>query len=534
MFSWDTFQGLRDFYAGVFGAAYHFDHDHHHVEVSPAGLAQTIEVLKSDLGFLLLNDIAVVAAKDFPLYRRRDPAILWDVTYHLFQLESHQRLQVHVLLREGETLPSVLAWYPSAGLAEIEAQGYLRQEKSWVRPLELVLPPGNPNLSEPPYPSELHQWYLFDLLHPVTRGQGELLVESDEGRIINAKFQTGHWHRGWEVQAQGRTPLQMQPILDGLHPDGVALTNVAWMKTVEDFFLWRVPERAQAVRMLLMELSRCHHHLAVLKRLAVDLESSEGAQVCRDMIERIRALMALYSGARVATSTLAFGGLSHDLPPGWIQECAGVLESLAQAVPLYLKLVLRNPLCQRRLRVAGLSSQEALRLGLTGPALRAAGVNFDLRKSRPFYFYADIDFDVPVGMFGDAHDRGLIYCEEIYQSARISIQVLDNLPLGSVQADISGLSEFNSGHLPDELWRSWWGQADRVWGSQWTAVEGVDGELGFHLVLEPEHQRIWRLKIKSNAALLAQAVPSFLRGCPIANLAPALTSLNITASAVDR
>lgn len=534
MFSWGTFQELREFYAGVFGRAYHYDHDHHHVEVTVARLAHVMAVLKNDLGFLLLNDIAVVPTESHPIYAKRDPQIRWDVTYHLFQLESHQRLQVHVLLRDDEVLPTVTPWYPSAKRSETEALHLMRRQRPAVRPLVLELPPGNPNLSEPPYPAELHQWYLFDLLHPTMQGLGELIVETDQGKILAAQFQTGHWRRGWEEMARTRTVLQMQPLLDGLHPEAAALTNVAWMKTVEDFFLWRIPERAQAVRMLFMELARCQHHLGFLSRMAQHLDQPEGVRVCRDVSERIRALMNLYSGARVATSAIAFGGIPHDLPPGWVQECASVLDALTQFVRLYHKLVLRNPLCQRRLRVAGLNSQQVLSLGLTGPTLRAAGVNFDLRKSRPFYFYSDIDFDVPVGMNGDAHDRGLILCEEIQQSVRISIQVLDNLPLGAFIADIPGVVEFNHGSLPLEVWSDWWKSADRVWGSQWTAVEGADGELGFHLVLRPTDLRIWALKIKSNAGALAQAVPQFLRHCPIANLAPALTSLNITPSAVDR
>lgn len=534
MFSWGTFLELKEFYSGVFGPSYHFDHDHHHVEVTPARVVHVMGVLKNDLGFLLLNDIAVTKTQGHPSYAKRDPQIHWDVTYHLFQLESHQRLQVHVLLKDGEVLPSVTAWYPSAVRAQLEAQQTMQGTPRTVAPLELTIPASNPNMSEPPYPGELHQWYLFDLLHPAMRGQGELVVETDEGKILSARFQTGHWRRGWEEKARQLSVLQMLPLLDGLHPEASTITNVAWVKTVEDFFLWRVPERAQAVRMLFMELGRCHHHLGVLSRVAVDLEQAEGHRLCRDVSERIRALMDLYSGARISTCAVAFGGIPHDVPPGWVQECASVLEALAQVVRLYQKLVLRNPLCQRRLRVAGLSSQQVLSMGLTGPTLRASGVNFDLRKSRPFYFYADIDFDVPVGMFGDAHDRGLILCEEIYQSARIAVQVLDNLPLGAFQADLPGINELNHGTLAIETWAEWWKDADRVWGSQWTAVEGADGELGFHLVLNPHDLRIWGLKIKSNAGMLAQALPQFLQSCPIASLAPAMTSLSITASAVDR
>lgn len=534
MFNWDTFRELKDFYSAVFGPAYLFDHDHHHVSTNAAGLGRLVEVAKNDLGFLLLNTVSVARVKGHPMYAHRSTDCEWDVTYHLFQLESHQRLQVHVLLSPEERLPSVQEWFPSARAAEHAAMMKIRGEVAHVTPLSLPTPTTNPNLSEKPYPHELHQWYLFDLCHPVTRGEGELAVETDEGRVISSIFQTGHWRRGWEDMASQKTPLQMAPLLEGLHPEAAPITNVAWSKTIEDFFLWRIPERAQAVRMLFMELGRCHHHLSVLARLAVDLEQAEAVQVCRETVERLRSVFQLYGGSRVATGLTAFGGLPHDLPPGWMQECASVLESLKSAHKLYHRLVLRNPLCQRRLGHAGLTSQQALQAGLTGPSLRAAGVNFDLRKSRPFYFYADIDFDVPVGMRGTAHDRGLLLCEEIRQSVRILGQVLDNLPLGAFIADQDGLKEFNRGILPHSRWQEWWRGADRAWGAQWTAVEGADGELGFHVLLHPESQNLQHLHIKTNAIQVAQVVPLVLQSCPVSQVGPAMTSLAISASAVDR
>ncbi len=525
MFDWETFRGLKELYAGLFGPVdYHAEHDHHHVRARTSELRQVLKLAKRDLGYLLLNDVATV-----PLAEGG-----WRVTYHLYQLENHQRLQVHVRLGPGERLPEVGDVFPSSGRAQAEVVSAMEGQRLEVTPLAFPPLPSNPNLSEAPYPEELRQWYLFDLLHPVTRGQGELVVEVEEGRVRRSWYQTGYWRRGRSEEAQGRALARVRPLLDGLCPEAAALTGVAWAKTVEDFFLWRVPERAQAVRMLFMELARCHHHFAVLGRLAADLGQDEGMQVCREAMERLRSLFSLYGGSRMGTGVALFGGLPHDLPPGWVQECAGTLAGVREGVVLYQRLVLRNPLCQRRLRVAGLSSQAALDWGLTGPALRAAGVNFDLRKSRPFYFYPDIDFDVPVGMYGDAHDRGHVLCEEIHQSGRILGQVLDNLPLGPVMSDIAGLAELNRGTLPAETWREWWRQASRPSGTQWTALEGANGELGIHLELRPDADGVGHLRLKHNAGLLAQALPEFLQGCPVAQVGPALTSLDIAASAVDR
>lgn len=534
MFDWGTFRERKEFYTGAFGAAYRFDHDHHHVHLQARDLARAMEILRQDMGFLLLNDIAVVPTRGHQLYETLYPDTHWDVTYHLFHLEAHQRLQVHLLLAVGETLPSVGPWFPGSARFEQEARVRLGLEAQADKNLALPHAATNPNLSEAPYPAELHQWYLFGLNHKLTRHQWELAVEADHGRVKNSWLQTGHWRRQWEEQALGLELTHMQSMLDGLVPVGASLTNIAWVKTVEDYFLWRIPERAQAVRMIFMELGRIAHHLSVLADLAADLQIDEGQGVCREIRERCRALFHFYSGQRVATRVGAFGGLPTDLPPGWVQEAMSFMRGLDGALTLYRRMVAQHPMALRRLKHAGISAQDALEAGLTGPSLRAAGVNFDLRKSRPFYFYQDIDFDVPVGVRGDAHDRMLILLEECRQSLRILWQVIDNLPLGAFMIDLPGIEDFNGGTLAPDVWPEWWRGADRAWSAQYTAVEGVNGELGFHLVLRPEDTRIWSLKIKTNAVLLAQAAPQFLRECPVADLAPALTTLDIQASSVDR
>lgn len=534
MFDWAIFRERKDFYSGSFGRSYRFDHDHHHVHVSPRDFQRTLAILKHDMGFGLLSDIAVISVSNHPLYQAQYPLAQWDVTYHLFHLEAHQRLQLHLLLGAGEVLPSILDLYPGATRFEREAQERLGESVPTTRALTLPSYPTNPNLSEVPYPEELNQWYLFDLNHPTTRHQFALAVEADDGKIRHSWLQTGYWTRNWEARASELTPVGFAPLLDGLLPEAAPLVSCAWAKTVEDYFLWRIPERAQAIRMILMELSRIASHLRVLGHVAEELGVSEASQVCREMRERIRSVLGFYSGARMTTQATQIGGLAQNLPPGWVQEASSLLRGIDGALGLYRRMVTHHPLARRRLKVAGVTAREALEAGVTGPALRASGVNFDLRKSRPFYFYQDIDFEVPVGIHGEAHDRVLILMEENHQSLRILWQVLDNLPLGEIRIDVPGLDEFLRGQRMVSTWGEWYAKADRAWSAQYTAIEGPSGELGFHLGLGPESAVITSLKIKTNAINLAQSLPTFLRDCPVSELALALSSLNLEASAVDR
>lgn len=534
MFDWGQFRELKEFYSGAFGESYRFDHDHHHVEVRARDLARVMSILKNDMGFLLLSEIVPLDISAHGLYQQRYLDLKWDVTYHLFHLEAHQRFQVHLLLSTGETLPTITKWYSSAARLEREARARMGGASESQQPLQIPNYRTNPNLSEAPYPEELNQWYLFDLTHPMTRQQWALAVEATDGKILNTWFQGGYWGQNLEKRAPNFSCLNMQPLLDGLFPTATALTNVAWAKTLEDYFLWQIPERAQAVRMIFMELARLSHHLTVLAQIAESLQVDEGHQVCLEARENIRSLLQFYSGARVATKLGYFGGLSHDLPHGWIQEMTQFLKHLDGVIMLYSRMVTQHPLARRRLKHAKISAPEALEAGLTGPVLRASGVNFDLRKSRPFYFYKDIDFQVPVGVRGDSFDRALIYLEECRESQRILWQVLDNLPLGAIKMDQPGIDDFNQGKLDPSLWQEWVRKADRAWSAQYTAVEAAHGELGFHIVLSEETQKLSSLKIKTNAPLLAQALPTFLKGCPVSDLSVALASLNLDAAALDR
>ena len=534
MFNWSLFNSRKDFYIGAFAEAYSFDHDHHHVRVDARNLNRFMEILRFDMGFILLSDIVVTRADQHPTYQERFGDVEWDVTYHLFHLDAHQRLQVHMLLRAKESVPSIAHWFPSALPLELEVIRRIQQQPSTTQKLVLPKPRSNPNLSEPPYPEELSQWYLFDINHALTKGQWELAVESRQGRVLQSQLSSGHWKKRIEERVCQKPFFSTSAILDQLSADKSLMVNVTWTKTVEDYFHIKIPEKAMALRMIFIELSRIHHHLGVLKNIAHDLELPDPAQVCLEFRDHIKFLVSFYSARRLSLGPAFFGGLSHDVPPGWIQEVISFVRSLEKGLGLFHKMVALHPLARQRLKAGAISAQDALQAGITGPSLRAAGVNFDLRKSRPFYFYQDMYFDVPVGLNGDSHDRMLIFFEECHQSTKILNQLLENLPIGEFQSQESLVGLLNKPDISLADWRSAVLDAQRVWSSQYTAIEGANGELGFHLVLHPDSTQVYGFKIKSNALLLAHSLNLFLNQCPLVDLSPTLASMDINSSFLDR
>ncbi len=519
-----------DLLSGVFGSRYEFDEGQHHIAVRTRDARRVLGVLRQDLGYTLLSSVALVTTRGHE-HLQGDESTHWDLTLNLLNLEEHQRCQVHVLLGAGEELPDLEGLYP--GLAKSLQRA--RAEAEGPAPVPLVLPRvrRNPNLSEAPYPEELNQWYLFDLAHPLTRHQWELAVEAFDGKVQNTIFQSGYWRRGLSAKAPQLHLRSLAPLLDVVMPAAAPFVNVTWAKGLEDFFRWEIPERAQALRMVFIELSRLGAHLELLARMAEELQITEAAQLCREGGERIKQAFEFYSGARVTTNLATFGGMPHDLPPGWVQEAFSLLRSVESVLVQYLRLLTQNPLARRRLQVAGISGQTALGLGLTGPVLRAAGVNFDLRKAEPFYFYRDVDFEVPVGLRGEAHDRLLILLEESHQSLRILWQLLDHLPLGAVALDDDFLVRLNSFSLAEADWRERVQSARRPWCSQYTALESPYGEFGFHVVFSAAGPSPWALKIKTPAEALRMGLQEILRGCPVRDLALALSSLDLSPGALD-
>ncbi len=509
----------------------------HHIDLRPKDLLRWIQFVKNDLGYLTLVDMACLDRKRNTDQKHYE----FELSYLLFNMGSHQRLNLHVHFNSGEVVPSIISHFSVAGWMEreqIEMFGIsigIINDKSLLIPKGSVPPlrknaeilewpveedPGlpslrfNPNKSEKPYPEEAWVWKQYDILSPHTMGNFMWQVCFDPVRVVASHTRIGFFHRGLEKLFESKNWNHTMQLVDLIHPGAAPTYSTIWAKNLEEILSIRLPERAQAIRIVLLELARIVDHLTVLSEVTSALQKDE-SRLFINAREKIYELFERYSGHRQGMGSICLGGVRADLPHGWIIEYQDVANLLKKSL-----LTIHNSLLGQRnfrshLDHSPVNAQTVLQWGVGGPAMRASGLNFDLRKSQPLYFYQDVDFDVPVGIHGTSYDRYLIRYEEIHQSLRIITQVLDNLPLGELV--------YAGEQQPFNITPGW----------HYSSLESPNGEAGFYHHFLSE-MRTERLKVKTPSFTLTQALPEFVRDLEEWQLSGALASLGIRKSEQDR
>lgn len=524
MFSWKEFEKSKAILSHLGGNRYREEWGQHHIFIRPTELMDWMEFLREDLGFFTLVDLVAIETS----------AKAHELVYHLLNMGTHQRLNLHLLVNSPEIIPSVEQFFSNADWLERE-QAELYAIKFDNKKLPLLLKDGleeipcpqlryNPNKSEAPYPEERYQWKHFDLFSAETNGDFEWMVCFDPIKVVDSKMRIGFHHQGLEKLFINKDIIQILHLVDKINLSSAPSYSIAWAKTVEEMFRVKIPERAQAIRIVMLELARIADHLTTLAQICYQAKESEYRQILNAR-EKVYELFEKFIGKRTGMGLANIGGVKEDLPPGWVVEYQAVAEILHKNL-----IIINNSLISRNkfrefLDGEPLSAQAVLQWGVTGPSMRAAGLNFDLRKSQPFYFYQDIDFDIPVGIHGTAYDRYLIRFEEIFQSVRIITQVIDNLPLGEV------MNPAFSGNFiaVSEMLKSL--DSPREW--HYSGIESPSGEAGFLVRFEGTLKPA-RLKLKTPGFALAQAMPVLIRGLRQEQLATSLASLGLSRWEMDR
>jgi NADH-quinone oxidoreductase subunit D len=376
--------------------------------------------------------------------------------------------------------------------------------------------------------------------HPSTHGVLRLLLELDGETVINCIPDIGFLHTGVEKNMEAKTYQKaevMSDRLDYMNPVG---NNLAYSMAIEKLVDLDVPARAQAIRVILVELTRFQSHLVWLGTAALDLAAMSMFLYCFREREYILDVMELCSGQRMMTTYIRPGGLWRDVPVEFEAAVRNILKTFPKRIDQYEALLTRNPLMlDRTLGIGKLTGEECLNFGVTGPMLRASGVKWDLRKSRPYSGYEQYDFNVPTRTEGDVYARFLVRLEEMRQSLKIIRQALDKLPLGSVRSnnhkfvppprsEIGVSMEALIHHF--KLWTEGFNAPK---GSVYSAVESPRGELGVYVESDggPKPYRIhWRTPSFDNL----QSIPLMAKGVLVADLVAIIGSIDIVLGDVDR
>jgi NADH-quinone oxidoreductase subunit D len=376
--------------------------------------------------------------------------------------------------------------------------------------------------------------------HPSTHGVLRILLELDGEIVTRAVPDIGYLHRGDEKIAENMTYNQFVPYTDRLDYLAPLANNVAYALAVEKLMGWTVPPRCQVIRVICCELARISGHLLGMGALAMDCGAMTVFLYIFTEREKIYNLIELLTGARFTTSYTRIGGLTRDLPPGFVEQAKAFVEQFKGKIDELDHLLTRNKIFVDRNKGIGvISKEDAIDFGLTGPNLRGSGVYYDLRKDKPYLTYSEYGFSVPVGSVGDAYDRYLCRLEELRQSVRILEQALAHLPGGPINiGDGKGVLPHKDKVLTkmEELIHQFILVTEGIQapvGEVYFGAENPKGELGFYINSKGGGVP-YRLKIRAPSFVNLSILPKILPGHMMSDVVAILGSLDFVMGECDR
>ncbi len=375
--------------------------------------------------------------------------------------------------------------------------------------------------------------------HPATHGIFQNILTMDGEMIVDSVSTVGYIHRAFEKLAEHRPYNQITPITDRLNYCSSPINNMGWHMTVEKLIGAEIPKRAQYMRVIIMELSRIADHIVCDTVIAVDTGAMTGFLHLFQYREWIYEIFEEICGARLTTNIGRIGGMERDFSPKAWEKLDHFLKNFPIGLREFQKLVDRNRIfMDRTINVGGITVDMALDYGFTGPNLRAAGVDYDVRVANPYSSYEDFEFDIPVGTNGDTYDRYMVRMEEMWQSLRMIEQAVKNIPAGDFHAD---LPEF---YLPEKQdvynkmealiyhFKIVMGETAVPKGEVYHSVEGGNGELGFYLISDGGRQP-FRLHFRRPCFIYYQAYPEMIRGGMLSDAILTMSSMNVIAGELD-
>ena len=377
--------------------------------------------------------------------------------------------------------------------------------------------------------------------HPSTHGVLRLVLQLDGETVVSVQPTIGYLHTGIEKTAEEKKYQQVIPLVERMDYLSSHSNSLGFALSVEKLLGLEMPRRVQDIRLLLAELQRLNSHLVWLGTHGMELGAVSIMLYTFRERELLLDVNELIAGFRMFPSYIRVGGLREDLPPGFHESVARILDLLPGKIEEYEDLLTHNEIFRKRTRGVGvISGASALSYGLVGPIARGAGVPYDVRKAFPYCGYETYQFDVPVGTRGDVYDRYLVRIEEMRQSIRICRQALERIPpkgewavddprvvpppkdrvYTEMEALILHFLLYSQGFLVPR-------------GEAYVPVEGPRGEHGCYVVSDGGN-RPWRIKMRSPSMLACQALHEMIVGGMIADVIAVIGSIDVVMGDVDR
>ncbi|WP_143304884.1 NADH-quinone oxidoreductase subunit D [Chitinophaga vietnamensis] len=378
--------------------------------------------------------------------------------------------------------------------------------------------------------------------HPATHGVFQNILEIDGERIVSAESTVGYIHRAFEKIAERRPYYQITPLTDRLNYCSSPINNMGWHLTVEKLLGIETPKRVDYLRVIIMELARVADHLICNAVIGVDTGALTGFVYLMTYRELIYEIYEEICGSRLTTNIGRIGGFERNFSDAAFQKIERFLEEYPKALKEFETLLTRNRIfIDRTQGVGGISAERAMSYGFTGPNLRAAGIDYDVRVANPYSSYQDFDFTIPVGTTGDCYDRYLVRNAEMWESISIIRQAMDklkDLPKDIYHADVPAY------YLPDKKdvytkmealiyhFKIVMGETEILPGEVYNAVEGANGELGFYLISDGGRSP-YRLHFRRPCFIYYQAYAEMVKGAMLSDAIICMSSLNLIAGELD-
>jgi NADH-quinone oxidoreductase subunit D len=375
--------------------------------------------------------------------------------------------------------------------------------------------------------------------HPATHGIFQNILKVDGERILSAEPTIGYIHRAFEKIAERRAYYQITTLTDRMNYCSSPINNIGYEMAVEKLAGISVPKRVDYMRIIMMEMARIADHIICNSVIGVDTGALTGFTHIWQWREKIYDMYEEVSGARLTTNMGRIGGFERDFSPLFHEKIKSFIKEFPAAFQEFSNLLERNRIFMDRCIGAGpITAERALEYGFTGPNLRAAGVDYDVRIAEPYSSYNDFDFTIPVGVNGDTYDRFMVRQEEIWQSFYLMKNAYENLPEGSFHADVPEFflppKELVYSNMEALIYqfKIVMGEIPIPAGEVYHAVEGGNGELGFYIISDGGRSP-YRLHFRRPCFIYYQAYPEMIKGSVLSDAILTMSSMNVIAGELD-